>query len=497
MRQRLRASSITVTFGGVDVVAGVDLDLREGEIHALVGENGAGKSSLAKAISGVYRARKGTIELDGAEVSFRNPREALDAGVALIHQEPLSFPDLTVAENIFAGHPPKRAGLVDWRAMRARTKELLDTLAVDLDPDANVGSLSVAQRQQVELACALSHDAKVWIFDETTAPLTPKEVEELFAVMRKLQQRGCALLMVTHHLHEVFAVADRITVMRDGTKVAAKATKETDEAEIVRLMVGRELAEEHFAAGNPGEPILTVKDLSGPGFAEVSLEVRKGEIVGLAGLVGAGRTELARALFGITAPSSGQVFFEGKPVAARSPEQAMRLGIGLVPEDRRNDGLLMPQSIAFNATLANLRKLCRSGWLNLRRIETETVDAVERLHLAYQSHGQAAGELSGGNQQKVVLSKWLMTQPKLLILDEPTRGVDVGAKHEVHTIVRELAAQGMGVLMISSDLPEVLALSDRVVVMRQGRVAAELAASEASQEAIMFAATGQAEASRA
>ncbi|MFN8220038.1 MAG: sugar ABC transporter ATP-binding protein [Fimbriimonadales bacterium] len=496
MRQRLRASSITVTFGDVDVVAGVDLDLREGEIHALVGENGAGKSSLAKAISGVYRARKGTIELDGAEVSFRNPREALDAGVALIHQEPLSFPDLTVAENIFAGHPPKRAGLVDWRAMRTRAKELLDTLAVDLDPDANVGSLSVAQRQQVELACALSHDAKVWIFDETTAPLTPKEVEELFAVMRKLQQRGCALLMVTHHLHEVFAVADRITVMRDGTKVAAKATKETDEAEIVRLMVGRELAEEHFAAGIPGEPILTVKDLSGPGFAEVSLEVRKGEIVGLAGLVGAGRTELARALFGITTPSSGQVFFEGKPVAARSPEQAMRLGIGLVPEDRRNDGLLMPQSIAFNATLANLRKLCRSGWLNLRRIETETVDAVERLHLAYQSHGQAAGELSGGNQQKVVLSKWLMTQPKLLILDEPTRGVDVGAKHEVHAIVRELAAQGMGVLMISSDLPEVLALSDRVVVMRQGRVAAELAASEASQEAIMFAATGQAEASR-
>jgi len=497
MRQRLRASSITVTFGDVDVVAGVDLDLREGEIHALVGENGAGKSSLAKAISGVYRARKGTVELDGAEVSFRNPREALDAGVALIHQEPLSFPDLTVAENIFAGHPPKRAGLVDWRAMRARTNELLDTLAVDLDPDANVGSLSVAQRQQVELACALSHDAKVWIFDETTAPLTPKEVEELFAVMRKLQERGCALLMVTHHLHEVFAVADRITVMRDGTKVAEKATKETDEAEIVRLMVGRELAEEHFAAGIPGEPILTVKDLSGPGFAEVSLEVRKGEIVGLAGLVGAGRTELARALFGITAPSSGQVFFEGKPVAAKSPEQAMRLGIGLVPEDRRNDGLLMPQSIAFNATLANLRKLCRSGWLNLRRIETETVDAVERLHLAYQSHGQAAGELSGGNQQKVVLSKWLMTQPKLLILDEPTRGVDVGAKHEVHTIVRELAAQGMGVLMISSDLPEVLALSDRVVVMRQGRVAAELAASEASQEAIMFAATGQAEASRA
>jgi rhamnose transport system ATP-binding protein len=491
--RRVAAEGITITFGGVDVVSGVDLDLQAGEIHAIVGENGAGKSSLAKAIAGVYQPRLGRIVVGESEVRFRNPREALRAGVALIHQEPLNFPDLSVAENIFAGHPLKKGGLVDWPQIQRRATELLAELGVSLDPKRPMQGLSTAQQQQVELACALSHDATVWIFDETTASLTPKEVAELFAIMRRLRDQGYALAVVSHHLHEVFAISDRITVLRDGAKVAERKTSETNEAEIVRLMVGRDLAGERFASGDLGAPILEVEEFSGSGFSDVTLNVRAGEIVGLAGLVGAGRTELARAIFGISRANQGVMKLEGQAVAVCSPQQAQKMGIGLVPEDRRHDGLLMPQPISFNASLIHLRELCRMEWLNRGRIDSATEAQTARLKLSRRSLGQPVEELSGGNQQKVVLAKWLMTSPKLLILDEPTRGVDVGAKHEVHTIIRELANQGMAVLMISSDLPEVLRLSDRVYVMRQGRIAAEMPAAEATEEKIMFAATGQSE----
>lgn len=490
MQGGLRASGITVTFAGVDVVKDVDIELRFGEVHAITGENGAGKSSLAKAIAGVYRPRTGTIELGGKNLKLANPREGLAEGIALIHQEPHTFPDLDVAENIFAGHLPAKGPLVDWGAGYRQAKDLLDRLHAGLNPKSGVGGLSVAQQQRVELASALSHDAKVWIFDETTAPLTPKEVAELFEIMRALRDHGCALVIVTHRLHEIFEIADRITVLRDGKKVAERTTAETNVDEVIRLMVGRDLEGRIEGTIRPGNVVLETKNLSGPGFEDISLSVREGEIVGLAGLVGAGRTELARVLFGVEQPTGGSIQLNGGGARVDSPRKAKALGIALVPEDRRQDGLLLPQAISFNATLPALSGLSKSGVLQPKAEREATQDYAERLGLVRRSLDQAVVELSGGNQQKVVLSKWLMTNPKLLILDEPTRGVDVGAKAEVHRQIRKLADEGLAVLMISSDLPEVLSLSDRILVMREGSIAAEFDAKEASEEKIMTAAAG-------
>jgi len=479
------ARGVAVKFGENEVVAGVDLELRAGEIHALVGENGAGKSSLAKAMAGVVRPSRGSIYLDDTDLQLTTPGEALQAGIALIHQEPLTFPDLTVAESIFVGHQPGKHGLVDWSAMRAKAQELLADLGLTLNPDDSVGGISIAQQQQVELASALAHDAQIWIFDETTAPLTPKETEELFAIMRRLRDRGCALMMVTHHLSEVFAVSDRITVLRDGHKVGERITTETSEQEIVGMMVGRELGSESFTPASHGEEVLVVQGLSGPGFRDVSFNIRAGEILGIGGLVGSGRTEIARVLFGIAQKTSGTIRLNGEEIAPKSPKAAIALGIALVPEDRRHDGLILSHAIEFNATLPILKRLSPKGWLRPTLLRERAKALADRTKLAYRGLDQPAGELSGGNQQKVVLSKWLMSEPKLLILDEPTRGVDVGAKHEVHTMIRKLADSGVAVLMISSDLPELLALSDRIVVMREGRQVKTLARSEANEESVM------------
>ncbi len=517
--ERIRATGITVAFGRVDVVSAVDLSLKAGEIHAITGENGAGKSSLAKAIAGVYRFRSGFVELDGQRVNFKNPREALAAGVALIHQEPLTFPDLEVSENIFAGHYLRRGVLADRASCRSRARDLLASLGSDLSPTAAVSNLSVAQRQLVELASALAYDAKVWIFDETTAPLTPKEVAELFVVMRRLRDRGCALAMVSHHLHEVLEISDRITVLRDGIKVAELETAHTSPEEVVRLMVERDesrltvescfqpisgasnLDDDCKSPGTPAQfaPLtalpcvgrggLIVEGLSGPGFRDVSLSVAPGEILGVAGLVGAGRTELTRALFGITGASAGSITIDGKAVKINSPQDAMKLGIALVPEDRVHEGLMVIQSIAFNSTLANLRDCSRGGFVLDGLVTQITKQFAERLNLAYRRFDQPVSQLSGGNQQKVVLAKWLSTNPKILLLDEPTRGVDVGAKQEVHDLIRELASQGMAVLMVSSDLKEIMALSDRIAVMRGGTITSTVERTEATEEAIMRAAT--------
>lgn len=487
----LSAKGVTVTFGGVDVVSSVDIDLVAGEVHAIVGENGAGKSSIAKAIAGVYRMREGSVSLDGSSIVLRNPREALHSGIALIHQEPQVFPDLEVAENVFAGNLPRsRRGTVDWTACYQRTGELLDQLGARIDQRANVRSLSVAQRQMVELASALAHDARVWIFDETTAPLTPKESRDLFSVMERLKEKGCALAFVSHHLHEVFAVSDRITVLRDGKRVATLRSSETTPDEVVRLMVGREIEHARLQGATAGDCVLETMGLNGKGFGDVSLRVFRGEVVGLAGLVGAGRTEFVRALFGIEPSISGVVRFLDEEVHVKSPRQARGLGIALVPEDRIHDGLLLLQSVAFNFSLSNLDRYSRFGWIDRRSEEADSVAEGARLNLAYRGPDQVVSELSGGNQQKIVLGRWLMTEPKLLILDEPTRGVDVGAKREVHRIVRDLADEGLAVLMVSSDLPEVLALCDRTYVMRAGRVTAELTAEEASEERVMAHATG-------
>jgi rhamnose transport system ATP-binding protein len=480
-----------MAFGGVEVVKGVDIDLRAGEVHAIVGENGAGKSTVAKIFAGVHRPTAGTLELNGQPLALESPRHAIGMGIALIHQEPLTFPHLDVSENIFVGHQPVSKGGVDWRDMRRRAREILDSLGVKLDPQARVGGLSVADQQMVELAAALSHDAKVLLMDETTAALTPKEVAELFAIVRRLREQGCAIAFVSHHLDEVFEIADRITVMRDGEKVGERLPAETSVNEIVKLMVGREVtASRAGARALPGgEPVLQVSNLTVPGRCEgVSFEVRPGEIVGLAGLVGAGRTDVCRAIFGTEPRAGGVIRVNGREVRIRSPREAMRHGLAMVPEDRQHEGLLLPQSISDNATLP----ISRRGWRRFGKERELAKSFADRLRTAYRSVEQPVRELSGGNQQKIVLGKWLMTEPKILILDEPTRGVDVGAKEEVHRQILALADEGMAILMVSSDLPELLALSDRVLVMRGGRLVESLTAGEASPERVMLAATGQA-----
>jgi ABC-type sugar transport system ATPase subunit len=399
------ARGVTVSFAGVDVLKSVDLDLRGGEVHVITGENGAGKSSLAKVLAGVYQPRLGSVEVDGVSVKMPNPREALRHGIALIHQEPLTFPELTVAENILVGHHPKKGGVVDWRGVNRQAQGILDSLGLNLRARDAVSGLSVAKQQMVELACALSHKPRVWIFDETTAPLTPKEAEELFVVIRRLRDEGCAIAMVTHHLDEIQSIADRVTVLRDGVKVAERLASEVSVDEIIRLMVGRDLASERFAkSGAEGATVLELKGLSGLGFADVSLSVRRGEVVCLAGLVGAGRTELARCLFGITRPTAGQIFLDGVLRRIGSPQQAIKCGIGLVPEDRQHDGLATILSVSFNATLARLSELSRGGFLSGKRLGERTSFFAQRFGLVFRSLEQPVEQLSGGNQQKVVLS---------------------------------------------------------------------------------------------
>jgi len=450
---------------------------------------------MGKLIAGVYRPTGGVISIGGVERTLGSPRQAMELGVALIHQEPLTFPDLNVAENIFVGRQPVN-GLrqVDWKSMAQRAGELLASLGVNLDPKAKVRGLSVADQQMVELAAALSQNAKVLILDETTASLTPKEVAELFVIVRRLRDQGCAIAFVSHRLDEVFEICDRITVLRDGEKVGERIPTESGIPEIVRMMVGRELSLEKLAVANQGkgEIMLEVDNLAhGTIFSGISFNVRKGEIVGMAGLVGAGRTDVARAIFGITQPSAGSVRINGAAVKIGNPKEAMSNGLALVPEDRQHHGLLMPTSIAENACLAILRSLSKAGWVNRREIVRRATEYVGKLRIASRDVNQPVRDLSGGNQQKVVLSKWLMTEPKVLILDEPTRGVDVGAKAEVHRLMRELADSGLAILMISSDLQEVLSISERVLVMREGHLVRTFEVGEATQENVMLAATGQ------
>jgi rhamnose transport system ATP-binding protein len=492
----VEAIGLRMSFGGQEVVKGVDLKLRAGEVHAIVGENGAGKSTVAKLIAGVYQPTGGVIHLNGNPVSLENPRQAIQLGIALIHQEPLTFPDLDVSENIFVGHQPVRNRLygVDWPEMRRAAKRILDELGVAIDPKARVSDLSVADQQMVELACALSHNAQVLLMDETTASLTPKEVAELFAIVRKLKEQGVALAFVSHHLDEIWEIADRITVMRDGEKVAELIPSETTVDEVIQLMVGRSvnLSRKQHQRVVDAPPFLKVNKLSRIGqFRDISFEVRPGEIVGLAGLVGAGRTEVCRTLFGIDRPSSGTIEIGGTPVAIRRPTDAMSHGMAFVPEDRQHEGLLMPMSIEENASLAALRKLSKFGWVDRKEESKLALEFAQKLQTVFRSILQPVQELSGGNQQKIVLAKWLLTQPKLLILDEPTRGVDVGAKDEVHRLILQLVEQGLALLIVSSDLPELLALCDRVVVMREGSVIRELSREDATPESVMRAATGQ------
>jgi rhamnose transport system ATP-binding protein len=492
------AHEIVMSFEGVNVLKGVSLDLRPGEVHALLGENGAGKSTLVKIMAGIYQPKAGRIELGGRPVPIPSPHAATTLGIALIHQEPLTFPDLSVAENIFVGAEPMRLGglAMDWRTIERRAGDLLRSLGLELDPRRPVRGLSVADQQMVSMAAALSQDARVLLMDEPTAALTPTEVERLFAIMRRLRDEGAAIAFISHRLEEVFAISDSITVMRDGEIVGERRPAETSHDEIIRMMVGRPLQalferpERTEAAVQP--VVLEVEGLARAGrFADISFHVRAGEIVGLAGLVGAGRSDVAQALFGIQRPDRGTIRINGAAARIASPRHAMRHGIAYIPEDRQKQGLLMPTSIARNMTLPGVSGFARWGLIQERRERQAAHEYVEQLRIVLRQVTQPVAELSGGNQQKVVLSKWLMTKPRIIVMDEPTRGIDVGAKAEVHRLMGALAAQGIAILMISSELPEVLAMSDRILVMREGRLMAELAGADATAERVMAAATGQ------
>ncbi len=492
----VRAQNIVMAFEGVNVLKGVSLDLYPGEVHALLGENGAGKSTLAKILAGVYRPKAGQILVNGQAVTIPTPHAAGALGIALIHQEPLAFPDLSVAENIFVGaEPMRRRGLtLDWRTIERRAGELLGALGVERNPRLPMRGLSVADQQMVSMAAALGQNARVLLMDEPTAALTPAEVERLFAIMRRLRDQGVAIVFISHRLEEVFAIADRITVMRDGEIVGERQPAATDHTEIIRMMVGRtlEVLFEKPPAPDLGPTLLEVEGLTRSGrFADVSFQVRAGEIVGLAGLVGSGRSDVAQALFGIARHDRGQIRVDGQPVTIRTPRDAMAHGLAYIPEDRQRQGLLMPISIVRNMTLPIVSQFARAGMLRERRERRAAQEYVEQLRIVLRQVHQPVAELSGGNQQKVVLSKWLMTRPRIILMDEPTRGVDVGAKAEVHRLMGALAAQGIAILMISSELPEVLAMSDRILVMREGRMVAELTGAQCTAEQVMAAATGQ------
>ncbi|MFI6733961.1 sugar ABC transporter ATP-binding protein [Nonomuraea sp. NPDC050451] len=489
----LSLSQVSKAFGAVRAVREVSLELFPGEVHALAGENGAGKSTIVKILSGVHRPDSGRILLDGEPVEFGGPADAQRAGVAVIYQEPTLFPDLSVMENIFMGRQPRGRLGIDRRAMRAGAAELFGRLGVHLDPDQPARGLSIADQQLVEIAKALSRQTRVLVMDEPTAALSGTEVARLFGVARTLRSQGCALLFISHRLEEIFDLCQRVTTLRDGAYVAEDLIAGITPDDLVRRMVGREL-EALFPKQETeaGEVALKVRRLTREGvFTDVSFEVRRGEIVALAGLVGAGRSEVARAVFGIDRWDAGSVEVAGRRLRPASPTAAMAAGLALVPEDRRQQGLVMDLSIERNIGLAGLADV-RRGPLVSRAAERERArDWAVRLRLKFARLTDAVNVLSGGNQQKVVLAKWLARRPSVLIVDEPTRGIDVATKAEVHRLLSELAGSGVAVLMISSELPEVLGMADRVLVMHEGRLAAEIPRADATEESVMAAATGR------
>ncbi|MEU6848162.1 sugar ABC transporter ATP-binding protein [Streptomyces sp. NPDC046716] len=482
----LRIEGIRKTFPGVVALDSVDFDLRRGEVHVLLGENGAGKSTLIKMLSGAYTPDEGRILAGGEQVRIHGAQDAERLGIATIYQEFNLVPDLTVAENIFLGRQPRRFGLVDRKQMEADAEKLLARVGVNVSPRARVRELGIARLQMVEIAKALSLDARVLIMDEPTAVLTSEEVDKLFAIVRALREDGVGIVFITHHLEEIAALGDRVTVIRDGRSVG-QVPASTPEDELVRLMVGRSI-EQQYPRERPetGTALLKVEGLTRDGvFQDVSFEVRAGEVVGIAGLVGAGRTEVVRAVFGADPYDKGSVEVAGAPLPRHDVNAAMAAGVGLVPEDRKGQGLVLDQSVEENLGLVTLRAATRGGFVDRKGQHAAADRIAAQLGVRMAGLGQHVRTLSGGNQQKVVIGKWLLADIKVLILDEPTRGIDVGAKVEIYQLINELSAAGHAVLMISSDLPEVLGMSDRVLVMAQGRIAGELAADDATQDSVM------------
>ena len=499
----LRMEQISKRFPGVQALEDVTFEVAEGEIHALVGENGAGKSTLMKILTGALSRDAGTIILRGKLVEIDSPRRAQALGISMIHQELALIPYLNVGQNIYLGREPNKfvkfqkfavhlPGFINWPTLYAQARQQLDKLNIAVDPMTTVADLSIAQRQMVEVAKALSLNADVIVMDEPTSALSERETETLFGLMHSLSEQGVTIIFISHRIEEVLAVADRVTVLRDGQLVGVAPISEVDMGQVVRMMVGRELGEMYPKEEVPRqEMVLRVKGFSrGTELHDVDLELYKGEILGLAGLVGAGRTELARAIFGIDPIEQGEVWMDSQKVKIGSPQKAIALGMGFVPEERTTQGLFLGMAVRQNITISALDKVSRLGFVNFRQAGRLAQDYVSRLDIRTPSLRQKVRNLSGGNQQKVVLARWLSLNPRVLILDEPTRGIDVGAKAEIHALMSQLAKQGVGIIMISSELPEILGISDRIVVMHEGRVAAEFQRGEASQDEIMLYATG-------
>jgi len=490
----LEMKEIDKSFPGVKVLQNVQFSLNSGELHALMGENGAGKSTLMKILNGIYSKDNGTIIVKGKPEEIASTKVAEGLGISIIHQELNLIPYLSIMENIFLGREFKlgKTPFVNWKKMRSEAERYLKQLGMDLDPRTIVEELSVGQQQMVEIAKALSMQADILVLDEPTAALTDREIEKLFEVIAALKAKGVGMIYISHRMEEIFQISDCITVLRDGKYIGTRKTKETDMDELVRMMVGRDINDRFPKIEiTPGEERLRVEGISlGQKLRDISFSVRSGEILGLAGLMGAGRTEVAKVLFGVTPATQGKIFIDGKEATIRKPIDAIGAGIALVTEDRKHEGLILSLSIRENLSLPNLAKLSVSGFMKRSKESVLSEETIEKLHIRTPHAEQVVGALSGGNQQKVVIGKWLATKPKILILDEPTRGVDIGAKKEIYDLMNQLAKEGVAILMISSELPEVLGMSDRIIVMHEGRVTAELSREEATQERIMYAATG-------
>jgi len=499
----LEMRQITKEFPGVKALDGVTFDLKEGEFHALVGENGAGKSTLMKILSGVYPygTYGGDIVVKGSVKHFQNIRQAEEAGIAIIFQELSLVKELTVAENIFLGREPSRFGIINWSEVYQKSTRLLKDLNLPLDPRTQVGNLGIGQQQLVEIAKALSHNAKILVLDEPTAALTESEVEALFTILRDLKSRGVGMIYISHKLGEVFVMSDRITVLRDGQTVGTESTQDLDKDRVISLMVGREVGDifpetTHEFGGNALEVRnLTAYDTDIPDkklVDDVSFNVRKGEVLGIAELMGAGRSELLMTIFGAwLGRNSGQIFVDSQKIDIESPSDAIDSGIGFVTEDRKRFGLILEQTILDNSTLAGLKRISGAFITHRSRETAATQKVMKSLRVKANSPVTITGTLSGGNQQKVVLGKWLLTDPKILFLDEPTRGIDVGAKQEIYAEINKLASSGVAVVMVSSELPEVLGLADRILVLHEGKLTGEFTKSEATPEKVMVAATGE------
>lgn len=495
MRPLVRLHNITKTFPGVRALDDVSLDILAGEVHALMGENGAGKSTLMKILSGAYQPDAGAIEIEGRSVRIHGPSESARMGIGMIYQELTVLPNLDVGRNLLLGREPVAAfGHIDRRKLYAEARQILLGLDLAIDPRTPLEELAIGQRQMVEIARVVAGNPRVLIMDEPTSSLGKHEEEILFDLIRKLRHRGTAIVYISHRMDEVFLLADRITVLRDGRRITTQPAAALTRPELIRLMVGRNVEETQRRAehNRVGEVVLEARGVRcGSRLRNGSITLRAGEVVGVAGLVGAGRTQLARVLFGVVRAEAGEIRIDGKPVQLRSPRDAIRAGVAYVPEDRKGLGLVLINSVQFNLMLASLRELSWRGVLSKQRIGALYRDWVERLRIRVASPQTVVENLSGGNQQKVVLAKWLARRPRILILNEPTRGIDVGAKAEVHALIREIADQGVAVMAISSELPEVLAISDRIVVMWSGETVGEVSAATATEEAVVTLAFGE------